>query len=57
MLDSSHVLNQDSPGFARLVIASAVALILALGVFAGCGDDESDDNGGSEPTINTAAPP
>ena len=38
-------------------LASTVALILALGAFAGCGDDENDDNGGSEPTINTAAPP
>jgi predicted metalloprotease len=42
----------------RIPVASAVALVLALGVVAGCGDDEDADGGageGSELVLNEAA--
>ncbi len=40
----------------RTPLASAVALLLALGVLAGCGDDENGEAAGTEPTLNTAVP-
>jgi len=39
----------------RLPLASVVALALALGVVAGCGDDEDSDGGGTEVVLNEPA--
>jgi uncharacterized protein len=36
----------------RIGLASVVALALALGVFAGCGDDEESGSGGTEASVN-----
>ena len=37
---------------ARVIVA--LVLALALGVLAGCGDDDESDTGGTEPQVNTA---